>query len=100
MATFVLVHGAWRGGWAWERVAKQLREAGHSVYAPSLTGLAERHHLLNAGVNLTTHIQDIASRMEFRQLVGRLYPLGRIGQSGPWISSPGRVAVSVYKAAN
>jgi len=54
MATFVLVHGAWRGGWAWERVVKQLREAGHSVYAPSLTGLAERHHLLNAGVNLTT----------------------------------------------
>jgi pimeloyl-ACP methyl ester carboxylesterase len=68
MATFVLVHGGWRGGWAWERVAKQLREAGHNVYAPSLTGLAERHHLLNAGVNLTTHIQDTVSLIEFENL--------------------------------
>src|ERR1700747_2846397 len=68
MATFVLVHGGWRGGWAGERVAKQLREAGHNVYAPSLTGLAERHHLLNAGVNLTTHIQDTVSLIEFENL--------------------------------
>ena len=52
MATFVLVHGGWRGGWVWDRVAKQLRENGHRVYTPTLSGLAERSHLLNVGVNL------------------------------------------------
>jgi len=61
VATFVLVHGGWRGGWVWDRVAKQLRENGHTVYTPTLSGLAERSHLLNVGVNLTTHIQDIVN---------------------------------------
>jgi pimeloyl-ACP methyl ester carboxylesterase len=97
VATFVLVHGAWRGGWAWERVAKQLREAGHSVYAPSLTGLAERHHLLNAGVNLTTHIQDIVSLIEFENLADVIlcgHSSGGIVISADQISE--RIASLVY----
>jgi pimeloyl-ACP methyl ester carboxylesterase len=68
VATFVLVHGGWRGGWVWDRVAKQLRGNGHTVYTPTLTGLAERSHLLNAGVNLTTHIQDIVNLIRFEEL--------------------------------
>jgi pimeloyl-ACP methyl ester carboxylesterase len=68
MANYVLVHGAWRGGWVWESVTKQLRKAGHSVYAPSLTGLAERRHLLTSGVTLDTHVRDIVSLMEFEDL--------------------------------
>jgi Alpha/beta hydrolase family len=42
MATFVLVHGAWHGGWCWQKVIPYLEAAGHAVYAPTLTGLAER----------------------------------------------------------
>jgi hypothetical protein len=46
MATYVLVHGGGHGGWCYQRVARMLRSAGHEVYAPSMTGLAERSHLL------------------------------------------------------
>ena len=37
--SFVLVHGAWHGGWAWQPVAARLRAAGHRVSAPTLPGL-------------------------------------------------------------
>jgi dienelactone hydrolase len=46
--TFVLVHGAWHGGWCWRRVADRLERRGHKVYTPTLTGLGERVHLLTA----------------------------------------------------
>ena len=46
MATFVLVHGAWHGAWCWRRVARLLARAGHEIFTPTLTGLAERSHLL------------------------------------------------------
>jgi pimeloyl-ACP methyl ester carboxylesterase len=59
MATFVLVHGAWSGGWCYGKVASLLRARGHTVFAPTLTGQGERSHLLSAGVNLTTHIDDV-----------------------------------------
>ena len=39
--TFVLITGAWHGGWAWHPVAEHLRAAGHTVYAPTLPGLAD-----------------------------------------------------------
>ena len=58
-STFVLVHGAWQGGWAWSRVAPLLKAEGHSVYAPTLTGLAERAGQLSKDVNLSTHIEDV-----------------------------------------
>ena len=59
MATFVLVHGGWHGGWCWQKVIPFLEAAGHEVYAPTLTGLAERASELSPDVGLTTHIQDI-----------------------------------------
>jgi len=49
MATFVLVHGAWHGSWCWKRVRKALQDQGHQVFTPTLTGLAERSHLLSPG---------------------------------------------------
>src|SRR5580658_8054227 len=36
--TFVLVHGSWHGGWAWEPTAWCLRELGHTVYTPTYPG--------------------------------------------------------------
>ena len=68
MATFVLVHGAWHGGWCWKLVAGALRRAGHEVYAPSLTGLGERKHLAGRGVDLDLHIQDVAGLLEMEDL--------------------------------
>ncbi|WP_444889858.1 alpha/beta fold hydrolase [Microbulbifer sp. DLAB2-AA] len=68
MATFVLVHGAWQGGWCWRRVADRLRNFGHLVFAPTLTGLGERVHLLNDKIDLDTHIQDVLAVIESEEL--------------------------------
>src|SRR3954447_6789466 len=68
MATFVLVHGAWLGGWVWKEVAALLREAGHEVYTPTLTGLGERSHLANREIGLDTHICDVVQVLEYEDL--------------------------------
>jgi pimeloyl-ACP methyl ester carboxylesterase len=68
MATFVLVHGAWAGGWAWKRVARLLRATGHDVYTPTLTGLGERSHLATPTVNLDTHVLDIVNVLSYEDL--------------------------------
>jgi pimeloyl-ACP methyl ester carboxylesterase len=78
MATFVLVHGAWLGGWVWGRVAADLRARGHTVYAPTLTGLGERVHLLDDDVDLEFHATDVCNTLEFEDaqraiLVGHGY---------------------------
>lgn len=66
--TFVLVHGAWHGGWCWTKLSPLLRAAGHNVFAPTLTGLGERSHLLTRDVGLDTHITDIANVLEYEDL--------------------------------
>ena len=68
MTTYVLVHGAWHGSWCWVRVAERLRAAGHTVFTPTLTGLAERSHLLNHHITLTTHIKDVAGVLVWEDL--------------------------------
>ena len=59
--TFVLVHGAWHGGWCWRRVADRLHAGGHAVFTPTLTGLGERAHLMRAGIGLDAHIADVVN---------------------------------------
>jgi pimeloyl-ACP methyl ester carboxylesterase len=66
--TFVLVHGAWHGGWCWRRVSDLLEQKGNKVFSPTMTGLGERAHLLTRDVNLTTHITDIVNVMEWENL--------------------------------
>jgi pimeloyl-ACP methyl ester carboxylesterase len=66
--TFVLVHGSWCGGWVWREVADLLEAKGHKVFAPTLSGLADRSHLLNAQINLTTHILDVANLIRWEGL--------------------------------
>lgn len=68
MANFLLVHGGWRGGWIWERCVSLLRADGHRVYAPTLTGLGDRSHLLSSSINLSTHVQDVLNLIKFEQL--------------------------------
>jgi pimeloyl-ACP methyl ester carboxylesterase len=72
MASYVLVHGGGHGGWCWERVAPLLRAAGHDVYTPTLTGLAERSHLLSPDINLDTHCADVVGVLEFENLTGAI----------------------------
>ena len=64
MSTFVLLHGAWHGGWVWQRVAPLLRAAGHEVHSPTLTGVSDRAHLLSPSTGLGTHIQDVVALLE------------------------------------
>jgi len=67
--TFVLVHGAWHGGWCWDQLTKILRADGHTVYAPSLSGLGDRVHLNEfMQVGLKTHIDDIVNLIRFEEL--------------------------------
>jgi pimeloyl-ACP methyl ester carboxylesterase len=68
LRTFVLVHGAWHGGWCWRRVADVLRACGHRVFAPSLTGLGDRSHLFSKNISLQTHVEDIISVVETEEL--------------------------------
>ena len=65
---FVLVHGAWHGGWCWRRVADRLQAAGHKVWTPTLTGLGERSHLIGGHVDLSTHVTDIVNLLKWERL--------------------------------
>jgi pimeloyl-ACP methyl ester carboxylesterase len=68
MATFVLVHGAWHGAWCWRRVARLLTGGGHDVFTPTLTGVAERSHLLSPGIDLDMQILDVVNVMKWQEL--------------------------------
>ncbi|MEZ5744800.1 MAG: alpha/beta fold hydrolase [Sphingomonadaceae bacterium] len=64
----MLVHGGGHGGWCYKPVASLLRQQGHEVYAPTLTGLADRKHLLSPDLGLDTHFADVANLIEFEDL--------------------------------
>ena len=66
--TYVLVHGAYGGGWIWRDVAEGLRRLGHRVWTPTQTGLGERAHLMSRQVTVDTHIEDVASVIETDEL--------------------------------
>jgi pimeloyl-ACP methyl ester carboxylesterase len=85
MAKFVLVHGGGHGGWCWQRLAPLLRAGGHDVYTPTLTGLGERAHLLNAAIDLDTHITDIVAVLKYEGL-------SEVTVSAAWSSLGWRIA--------
>lgn len=75
---FILVHGAWHGGWCWKYVKQYLEEQGHKVFTPTLSGLGEKSHLMSPDIGLAAHIEDIVSFIETAQighftLVGHSY---------------------------
>jgi pimeloyl-ACP methyl ester carboxylesterase len=99
LAIFVLVHGAWHGGWCWRQVAPLLRSAGHEVYTPSLTGLGERRHLARPDIDLDTHIEDVVGLLEMEDLkevvlVGHSY--GGMVVTGVAERMPERIQHLVY----
>jgi pimeloyl-ACP methyl ester carboxylesterase len=66
--TYVLVHGAYHGGWCWRDVADILRAQGHAVFTPTLSGLGERAHQLALGPGLDTMIEDVVQVIECEEL--------------------------------
>ncbi len=99
MTTFVLVHGAWHGGWSWQPVARRLAAAGHRVLTPTLTGLGERAHLLSRQTGLATHVEDIAAVLRCEDLrdavlVGHSY--AGLVITGAAARERGRIARLVY----
>jgi len=68
MTAYVLVGGAWLGGWCWKPVARRLRDQGHDGYPVTLTGLGERVHLASPQVDLETHVTDVVNLIEFEDL--------------------------------
>src|SRR3989442_3942262 len=68
MATYVLIHGAYQGGWIWKPVATRLRAAGHLVLTPTLDGCGERRHLVRAGITVGTHAHEVAQLLFYEDL--------------------------------
>jgi pimeloyl-ACP methyl ester carboxylesterase len=98
MSTFVLVHGAFGGGWEWTPVARELRRLGHDVFTPTLTGYGERLHL-GPRVGLSVNVQDVVSVLEFEDLrnvvlCGASY--GGMAVTGAADRASDRIALVVY----
>ncbi len=68
MATILLIHGAYQGGWIWKPVATRLRDKGHLVFAPSLDGCGERASQLRPGITNETQAQELAGFLRFEDL--------------------------------
>ena len=68
MANFVLVHGAWHGGWCWRDTAAALRAKGHAVFTPTHAGVGERAHQRGENITLETHIRDVCGCIEAEEL--------------------------------
>lgn len=101
--TYLLVHGSWVGGWYWAPVAERLRGMGHRVFAPTLTGLGERRHLLSPGLTLDTAVEDVANVIEAEELrdvvlVGHSF--GGAPVTGVADRMPERIRHLVYLDAN
>jgi pimeloyl-ACP methyl ester carboxylesterase len=67
-STYVLIHGAWHGGWCWDEVAAILRSHGHRVLTPTLSGLGDRAHLVSPDIDLQVFIQDVVDIFESHDL--------------------------------
>src|ERR1700722_11132565 len=98
-ATYVLVHGAWHGGWCFARVAELLRARGDRVFTPTMTGLGERVHLAHPGITLDDHVTDIVNVLRFEDLrdvvlLGHSY--GGFVISGVVEAVPERIAALVF----
>ena len=68
MADFVLIHGAYQGGWIWKFVSERIRAKGHNVFAPTLDGCGERASQLRAGITTETQAEEIAKLLYFHDL--------------------------------
>jgi pimeloyl-ACP methyl ester carboxylesterase len=98
----VLVHGGGHGGWCWQRMARVLRDLGHDVWTPTLTGFGERHHLDDGRITFDTFVTDIGAVLEFEDL----HDVVLVGHSMSGVvvprvaeAFPGRIGKVVWMAA-
>jgi pimeloyl-ACP methyl ester carboxylesterase len=99
MSRFVLLHGAWHGGWCWREVAADLIARGHAVTTPTQTGLGERRHLFSGAITLETFVQDLVAHMEAEEIEDAIlvgHSFGGLGISGAADRVPGRIRHLVY----
>lgn len=99
MADFVLVHGAWHGGWCWRDVAGALAAAGHRAHAVTLTGVGERAHLMSPAITLETHIADVMRAIEAEEMESVVLAVhSYAGMIGTAVADrmPGRLRHLVY----
>jgi pimeloyl-ACP methyl ester carboxylesterase len=99
MSTFVLLHGAFHGGWCWAWVAERLRRNGHRVFTPTQTGLGERAHLLTREISLETFVLDLVNMLEAEELTDAVlvgHSFGGNAISGAADRVPGRVRHLIY----
>lgn len=99
MTTYVLVAGAWLGGWAWQPVTEALRGHGHDVHPVTPTGLGDRAHLATPEVDLDTYISDVVELLESEDLkdvvlVGHSYAGHLV--TGVADRIPGRISLLAY----
>ncbi len=97
--TYVLVHGAWHGGWCWKRVREILEAAGHRVYTPTQTGLGERSHLLGPGITLDTFVRDVCNVLvweDLRDVILVGHSFGGVSITGVADRERNRIAHLVY----
>ena len=59
VTTFILVPGAFHGGWVWGPVADELRRRGHDAVPVTLSGLGDRRDLLTPAIGVDTHVADV-----------------------------------------
>ena len=103
MTDFVLLHGAFHGGWCWPRVAAPLRAAGHRVFTPTQTGLGERAHLLSPAITLDTFTQDLVAVLEAEELTQAVlvgHSFGGCAVTGAADRAPGRIRQLIYLDSN
>jgi pimeloyl-ACP methyl ester carboxylesterase len=99
MANFVLVHGAWHGGWCWRDTARALRAQGHTVVTPTHTGVGERAHQSSEAITLETHVRDVLGAIEAEELSDVIlcgHSYGGMVITGVADRLPGRVKALVY----
>ena len=99
MSTYVLVHGAFVGGWIWRKTAKLMSANGHEVFTPTLTGMGERIHLVNRDIGLETYLQDVINLVKYEDLHNVIlvgHSLGGMTITGVAGRIPERLAHVVY----
>jgi pimeloyl-ACP methyl ester carboxylesterase len=97
--TYVLVHGAFHGGWCWSEVADILRSKGYRVFTPTFTGEGERAHLLNPQIDLNTFITDVKAVVQNEELQNVIlvgHSFGGAVISGVIDQMPGRIVGAIY----
>lgn len=99
MTDYVLVHGAWSSGRAYDRLARDLRAAGHRVVVATLTGLGSRAAELTPAIDLTRHVSDVVEQVAaagFDRFVLAGHSYGGMVVTGVATRLGGRIAALVY----